>query len=73
MGKSLSFVDIKVENADLEKFSTINRFAKYHIKPPATTVDPTNQRSLNKGIPQQWITALPMPRTIPEVLDCLSL
>ncbi|KAL1563174.1 hypothetical protein AAHA92_05671 [Salvia divinorum] len=72
--KSLSSVDVKVEAQELEKFSTINRFAKFHIR--AHPVDPaTSSRTstLHKMQPQKYVVGHPMPEILPEGVDCLSL
>ncbi|KAK4426216.1 hypothetical protein Salat_1390100 [Sesamum alatum] len=76
LDKSLSVVDVKVEAQDLEKFSIINRFAKYHIRAQPSTVDPassSNTPTLHKAIPQKYVSALPMPKIVPEGTDCISL
>ncbi|KAL3813458.1 hypothetical protein ACJIZ3_014726 [Penstemon smallii] len=71
---SLSIIDIKMETHELEKFSMINRFAKYHIKAHPSTVDPASSASnVPRNNPQKYVTALPMPSTIPEGVNCLSL
>lgn len=71
LDQSSSIVDIKIESQELEKFSTINRFAKFHVKAHQSTADPTS--TVQTTIPQRYVTALPLPRTLPEGLDCLSL
>ncbi|KAI3462887.1 hypothetical protein Pfo_019550 [Paulownia fortunei] len=76
LDKSLSFVDIKVEAHELEKFSIINRFAKFHIRAHPSTVDPASSSgasTLHKANPQRYVVPLPMPRIVPEGIDCLSL
>ncbi|KAL0285482.1 UNVERIFIED_CONTAM: hypothetical protein Scaly_2817500 [Sesamum calycinum] len=76
LDKSLSVVDVKVEAQDLEKFSIINRFAKYHIRAQPSTVDPassSNTSILHKAIPQKYVSAFPMPKIVPEGTDCVSL
>ncbi|KAL0381039.1 UNVERIFIED_CONTAM: hypothetical protein Sangu_0168200 [Sesamum angustifolium] len=76
LDKSLSVVDVKVEAQDLEKFSIINRFAKYHIRAQPSTVDPassSNTSILHKAIPLKYVSAFPMPKIVPEGTDCVSL
>ncbi|KAK4409850.1 hypothetical protein Sango_0058000 [Sesamum angolense] len=76
LDKSLSVVDVKVEAQDLEKFSIINRFAKYHIRAQPSTVDPassSNTSILHKAIPQKYVSAFPMPKIVPDGTDCVSL
>ncbi|PIM98612.1 hypothetical protein CDL12_28901 [Handroanthus impetiginosus] len=69
--KTLSLVDIKVESQELEKFSLINRFARFHIKAHPTTH--ASSSTSHKNNLQKYVVGLPMPKTVPEVIDCLSL
>ncbi|XP_073155042.1 uncharacterized protein [Henckelia pumila] len=76
MDKSFSIVDIKVESQELEKFSTINRFAKFHIKaqPTGAALAASNGTStISKTYPQRYVSARPMPKTVPEGTGCQSL
>ncbi|KAL0350802.1 UNVERIFIED_CONTAM: hypothetical protein Sradi_4229400 [Sesamum radiatum] len=76
LDRSLSIVDIKIESQEVEKFSTYNRFAKFHVKAGPSTVDPASSSSpstVQKRRPHPYVIALPMPGTIPEGSDCLSL
>lgn len=76
MDKSLSIVDIKVESQELEKFSIINRFAKFHIKAQPTWADPTasnGKSNVSKTYPQRYVSAHPMPKKVPEGTGCHSL
>ncbi|KAL0343808.1 UNVERIFIED_CONTAM: hypothetical protein Sangu_1268200 [Sesamum angustifolium] len=76
LDRSLSIVDIKIESQEVEKFSTYNRFAKFHVKTGPSTVDPASSSGpsiVQKTRPQPYVIALPMPGTIPEGSDCLSL
>ncbi|EYU44189.1 hypothetical protein MIMGU_mgv1a001460mg [Erythranthe guttata] len=76
LDQKISIVDIKVEIQELEKFSTINRFAKFHVKAHSSTVDSTSssgQSTVQKPNPQRYVRALPLPKTLPEGTDCLSL
>ncbi|XP_057769687.1 uncharacterized protein LOC130989665 [Salvia miltiorrhiza] len=73
LDRSLSVVDIKVESQELEKFSTLNRFAKFHFK---AHVDPTSSSgpsTVQKTTPQRYVTASPMPKILPEDTECISL
>ncbi|KAG2334505.1 hypothetical protein Bca52824_005685 [Brassica carinata] len=61
--------DLCVEVQDLEKFAVINRFAKFH--PTSSSMDRTvSSLKLN---PQRYVTIAPMPRNIPDRVQCLSL
>ncbi|XP_038700046.1 uncharacterized protein LOC119997238 isoform X2 [Tripterygium wilfordii] len=75
LDKSASVVDLRVECQDLERFAVINRFAKFHSHSRAQ-VD-TSGASFPSGaprsFPQRYVAALPMPRNIPEGVQCLSL
>ncbi|XP_051117531.1 uncharacterized protein LOC127242153 isoform X2 [Andrographis paniculata] len=75
------YAALKVEAQELEKFSIINRFAKIHIKatqptPSPTSVDPAAAAATHpapKSNIQRYVVAVPMPSTVPEGVDCLSL
>ncbi|KAL1558960.1 hypothetical protein AAHA92_09360 [Salvia divinorum] len=74
--KSLSIVDIKVEAQELEKFSTINRFAKFHIRSQPSSVDSetsSGTSTLHKIRPHRYVVGQPMPNILPESVDCLCL
>lgn len=67
-----SIVDISVEYKDLERFSVINRFAKFHSRPQQNPSDPFSSGS-SKMYPQRYVSAFPMPKEIPDELHCISL
>ena len=77
LDKRTSVSDLKIECQDLEKFSVINRFARFHARGQAeaaetsssSDVTPNGQRQL----PQRYVTALPVPRNLPDRVQCLSL
>ncbi|ESQ40736.1 hypothetical protein EUTSA_v10012434mg [Eutrema salsugineum] len=61
--------DLRVEVEDLEKFAVINRFARFH--PSSTSTDrAVSSLRLNS---QRYVTIAPMPRNIPDRVQCLSL
>ncbi|KAG6410254.1 hypothetical protein SASPL_128307 [Salvia splendens] len=75
LDKTASILDLRLECQDLEKFSVINRFAKFHgrgqtdnavISTDATT-------ATQKPCAQRYITAVPMPKSLPDWVQCLSL
>ncbi|XP_038695320.1 uncharacterized protein LOC119992611 isoform X3 [Tripterygium wilfordii] len=75
LDKSASIVDLRVECQDLEKFAVINRFAKFHSHSRAQ-VDSSGASvpfGAPRSFPQRYVAALPMPRNIPEGVQCLSL
>ncbi|XP_042024255.1 uncharacterized protein LOC121771523 isoform X1 [Salvia splendens] len=73
LDRSLSVVDIKVESQELEKFSTLNRFAKFHCKAHADPASSSGLSTVQKTTPQTYVRASPMPVVIPEDGECISL
>lgn len=75
--KAASIIDVKVECQELEKFSVINRFAKFHSRGYTVSVDPSSSSgaapTLQKMFAQRYVVAHPMPKVIPEETNCLSL
>ncbi|XP_022769059.1 uncharacterized protein LOC111312715 isoform X2 [Durio zibethinus] len=75
--KRASILDLRVECQDLEKFSVINRFAKFHSRGHADGAETSSSSdaiaSSHKLFPQRYVTALPMPRNLPDRVQCLSL
>lgn len=66
-----------MECLDLEKFSVINRFAKFHGRGQSDSAETAStsdvKSSVHKPFLQRYVTALPMPRSIPDWVQCLSL
>ncbi|XP_044484573.1 LOW QUALITY PROTEIN: uncharacterized protein LOC123210342 [Mangifera indica] len=75
LDKRVSILDLIVECQDLEKFSIINRFAKFHGRLQAEGAETSLSSGTNaqKLFPQRYVTALPMPRNLPDRVQCLSL
>ncbi|XP_031492534.1 uncharacterized protein LOC116259065 [Nymphaea colorata] len=92
--KGPSLLDIRVECQDLERFSIINRFAKFHGRGPAegaaavegavpasaavpSSVSSSSSDAVGvvprKLFPHRYVTAVPMPRNLPEGMQCHSL
>lgn len=75
LDKSASILDLRLECQDLEKFSVINRFAKFHGRGQTdnaeTSTDATS--TAHKPCAQRFVTAVPMPRSLPDMVQCLSL
>lgn len=73
----VSILDLRVEYQDLERFSVINRFAKFHgrgqVEGPETSSSSDTTANSQKSCPQRYVTALPMPRNLPDRVQCLSL
>ncbi|KAK4252502.1 hypothetical protein QN277_014494 [Acacia crassicarpa] len=72
-----SVLDLRVECQDLERFSVINRFAKFHGRGQneggETSSSSDATANAQKSCPQKYVTALPMPRNLPDRVQCLSL
>ncbi|KAK2655342.1 hypothetical protein Ddye_008394 [Dipteronia dyeriana] len=77
LDKRASILELRVECQDLEKFSVINRFAKFHGRGQAdgaeTSLSSDVSANSQKFFPQRYVTALPMPRNLPDRVQCLSL
>uniref|UniRef100_A0A2P2JAM9 Uncharacterized protein n=1 Tax=Rhizophora mucronata TaxID=61149 RepID=A0A2P2JAM9_RHIMU len=72
LDKTSSVVDLRVELEELERFAVINRFAKFHVR-GQTDTSGSSSFGTTKRIPQRYVTAFPMPRHLPEGVQCLSL
>ncbi|CAA3026717.1 Hypothetical predicted protein [Olea europaea subsp. europaea] len=76
LDKTLSFTDVKVEAQELEKFSIINRLAKFHGRAHQGVVDTASSSgttpSAQKHL-QRYVIAVPMPKSVPEGTNCLPL
>ncbi|CAL0307187.1 unnamed protein product [Lupinus luteus] len=72
-----SVLDLRVECQDLERFSVINRFAKFHGRGQNDGAETSSSSDLTanmqKPMPQKYVTAVPMPRNLPDRVQCLSL
>lgn len=72
-----SILEIRMESQDLERFSVINRFAKFHSRAQMVASETASSgggaSAVPKLYPQRYVTASPMPRTVPEGHNCLSL
>ncbi|XWS37285.1 hypothetical protein CRYUN_Cryun19dG0030100 [Craigia yunnanensis] len=77
LDKRASILDLRVECQDLEKFSVINRFAKFHGRGQADGAETSSSSDAiscsHKFFPQRYVTALPMPRNLPDRVQCLAL
>ncbi|KAK9116489.1 hypothetical protein Sjap_015436 [Stephania japonica] len=74
LDRRASFLDIKVECQDLERFSIINRFASFHGRPQADVAQTSSDAASNtQKTCQRYVTANPIPRNLPEGVQCLSL
>ncbi|KAF2299328.1 hypothetical protein GH714_031576 [Hevea brasiliensis] len=73
LDKTASVVDVRAEFQELERFAVINRFAKFHVRGQIDASGTSTSSASPKPIPQRHITAFPMPRNLPEGVQCLSL
>ncbi|KAI3463905.1 hypothetical protein Pfo_020568 [Paulownia fortunei] len=76
LDKSASILDLRVECQDLEKFSVINRFAKFHARGQTDNAETSSTdaaATTQKPCAQRYVTAVPMPRSLPDRVQCLSL
>ncbi|EEF36312.1 conserved hypothetical protein [Ricinus communis] len=68
-----SVVDVRAEFQELERFAVINRFAKFHVRGQMDASGTSSSSAAPKPIPQRHVLAFPMPRNLPEGVQCLSL
>ncbi|KAF5457659.1 hypothetical protein F2P56_021745 [Juglans regia] len=77
LDKVASILDVRVECQELEKFSVINRFAKFHIRQADSSGNSSSSSTVTpapKPNPQRYVIAHPIPRNLPEEgLQCFSL
>ncbi|XP_022134374.1 uncharacterized protein LOC111006651 isoform X2 [Momordica charantia] len=76
LDRTASIVDLMVECQELERFSVINRFAKFHIRQAEISGNPSSNGLVTlvpKLCPQRYVTAHPIPSHLPEGVQCLSL
>ncbi|KAG7608499.1 hypothetical protein ISN44_As05g007220 [Arabidopsis suecica] len=66
--KGTTITDLRVEVQDLERFAVINRFASFHQSSSSMDRSVSSLR-LN---PQRYVTVAPVPRHIPDRVQCLS-
>ncbi|KAK7265851.1 hypothetical protein RJT34_33475 [Clitoria ternatea] len=70
-------LDLRVECQDLERFSVINRFAKFHGRGQNDGAETSSSSDVTanaqKTYPQKYVTAMPIPRNLPDRVQCLSL
>ncbi|GMJ00037.1 hypothetical protein HRI_003672900 [Hibiscus trionum] len=75
--KRASILDLRLECHDLEKVSLINRFAKFYGRGQADRAETSSSSEAIASPPkfflQRYVSALPMPRNLPDKVQCLSL
>ncbi|WOG97577.1 hypothetical protein DCAR_0416918 [Daucus carota subsp. sativus] len=77
LDKRSSVSDLRIEVQDVEKISIINRFAMFHSRLQSDGADTQSLRGASanseKPFPQRFVTAVPLPRNLPDSVQCLSL
>ncbi|KAJ8452275.1 hypothetical protein Cgig2_006080 [Carnegiea gigantea] len=78
LDKRASILDFRLDLQDLERFSVINRFARFHGRSQVDGAEPSSSSSdpaavILRPCPQRYVSAHPMPRNIPDRVQCLSL
>lgn len=74
LDKRASVLDVMVEGQDIEKFSVMSRLAKFHGRVQSDGVDTSSSSDARSHKPlTRYVTALPMPKNIPNMVQCLSL
>ncbi|KAL9239476.1 hypothetical protein vseg_013794 [Gypsophila vaccaria] len=77
LDKSTSILDFRLDCQDLERFSVINRFARFHGRSQADGGEASSSSDAKavsqKPLPQRYVTAHPMPRIVPERVQCLTI
>jgi hypothetical protein len=72
-----SILDLRVECQELEKISVINRFAKFHSRGQydgaETSSSSDASANFQRLFPLKLVTAVPLPRNLPDRVQCLSL
>ncbi|PKA64940.1 hypothetical protein AXF42_Ash011542 [Apostasia shenzhenica] len=70
-----SIIDLRMDCQDVDRGSIINRFAKFHGRVPAHGIESssTSDTASHRSFLQRNVTAVPMPRNLPERVICFSL
>ncbi|XP_050380885.1 uncharacterized protein LOC126798091 isoform X2 [Argentina anserina] len=72
LDRAASILDVRLECQELERFSVINRFAKFHL-PRADMSGTSSASGTSRPCPQRYVTGQPLPKNLPEGVQCLSL
>ncbi|KAB2053482.1 hypothetical protein ES319_A12G191400v1 [Gossypium barbadense] len=77
LDKRSSILDLRLECQDLEKISLINRFAKFYGRGQADRAETSSTSAAIANPPkffiQRYVSAVPMPRNVPDKVQCLPL
>ncbi|KAB2000060.1 hypothetical protein ES319_D12G205300v1 [Gossypium barbadense] len=77
LDKRSSILDLRLECQDLEKISLINRFAKFYGRGQADRAETSSTSEAIASPPkffiQRYVSAVPMPRNVPDKVQCLPL
>ncbi|XP_022635185.1 uncharacterized protein LOC106757592 isoform X3 [Vigna radiata var. radiata] len=70
LNSKASILDLRLECQDLERYSVINRFAKFHGRGQNDGVEASSSSDANtnaqKSFPLKYVTAVPLPRNLPD-------
>lgn len=75
----MSVLELKGKTHDLEKLSIVHRLGKHHGTDFSIDlsenrlVEAITSPGIRRFPPQKYVIAVPMPRTLPEGVRCLSL
>ncbi|THG09141.1 hypothetical protein TEA_006380 [Camellia sinensis var. sinensis] len=74
--KRASVLDLRIDCQDLEKFSVINRFAMFHGRGQNDGAEASSSSdaaaNAQRLCPQRYVTALPVPRNLPDRFTCFG-
>ncbi|XP_052174842.1 uncharacterized protein LOC127789850 [Diospyros lotus] len=77
LDKRASVLDLRMECQDVENFSLVNRFARYYGRGQADRTETSSSSAAGPNAqrlpPERYVTAFPVPRILPDRVQCLSL
>ncbi|KAL8143888.1 hypothetical protein V2J09_016920 [Rumex salicifolius] len=77
LDKRVSVLDLRLECQDLERFSVINRFARFHGRGQADGTETSSSSDAiaapQRARPQRYVNAYTAPKNLPDRVQCLSL
>ncbi|ONI19041.1 hypothetical protein PRUPE_3G255600 [Prunus persica] len=76
LDRTASILDLRLECQELERFSVINRFARFHVPRADMSAISSSSGTVPTALrpcPQRYVTGQPLPRILPEGVQCLSL
>ncbi|PQQ13402.1 uncharacterized protein Pyn_31990 [Prunus yedoensis var. nudiflora] len=73
LDRTASILDLRLECQELERFSVINRFARFHVPRADMSAVPSSSGTVPTALrpcPQRYVTGQPLPRNLPEGVFC---